>query len=216
VAGVAREAVRDVDHRGRDPREPPSFLDAVRHRRQRAGAERGARGTERSGHDDGIAGARSGAAGNTLRTAQCRHREDDTVCACRIATAHRHAALVQAGVELQHVRERGLSGQPERDEQGEGVGAGCGEIADVDGGRARAELVPAQEVETEVDSLDQRVLGDDEPLHDGRVVFDSLCEPPPLELGQEPELPELVERRHSSEIRTRPSSVSGSRAASAS
>ena len=47
-------------------------------------------------------------------------------------------------------------------------------------------------------------------------LLDSFCEPASLELGQEPELPELVERRHSSEIRARPSSVSGSSAASAS
>ncbi len=73
-----------------------------------------------------------------------------------------------------------------------------------------------EQVEAEVDALDERVLGHDEPVHDGRVVLDALGEPPPLELGEQPELADLSERRHGSEIRARPSSVSGSSAASAS
>ena len=216
MAGVAREAVRDVEHRGRDARQPFPFLDAVRHRRQRPRTERRACGAERPGHDDGIAGLCSGAARDALRAAQRGHREDHAVRARRIAAANRHATFVQAEVELEHIGELGLGGQPKRDEQGERIGTGGGEIADVDGGRACAQLEPAQEVEAEVNSLDQRILRHDEPLHDGGVVLDPLRQPAPLELGQEPELPELVEPRHSSEIRARPSSVSGSSAASAS
>ena len=78
-----------------------------------------------------------------------------------------------------------------------------------------AELAPAEEVEAEVDPLDERVLRDDEPVDHGRVVLDPLREAAPLELGEQPELAELPEL-HDSEIRARPSSVSGSSAASAS
>ena len=67
-----------------------------------------------------------------------------------------------------------------------------------------------------MDSLDERVLRHDEPLDDRGVVLDSLREPSPLELGEEPELTKLGEGCHVSESRARPSSVSGSSAASAS
>jgi hypothetical protein len=153
---------------------------------------------------------------DTLGTAQRSHREDHAIRARRIAAANRHAAFVQAEVELEHVGELGLGGQPKRDEQGERIGTGGGEITDVDGGRARAQLAPVQDVEAEVSSLDERVLRHDEAADNGGVVLDPLHEPAPLELGEEPELPELVEPRHSSEIRARPSSVPGSSAASAS
>ena len=67
-----------------------------------------------------------------------------------------------------------------------------------------------------MDALDEHVLRHDEPLDDRRVVLDPLREPSPLELGEQPELAELPERGHSSVMRARPSSVSGSSAASAS
>ena len=67
-----------------------------------------------------------------------------------------------------------------------------------------------------MDALDECVLRHDEPPDDRRVVLDPLREPALLELGEEPELPELLEPCQSSEIRARPSSVSGSSAASAS
>jgi hypothetical protein len=45
-----------------------------------------------------------------------------------------------------------------------------------------------------VDAFDQRVLGDDEPAFELRgVVLDSLCQPAPLELGEEAQLTELRE-----------------------
>ena len=124
--------------------------------------------------------------------------------------------LVQACVELEHVIELRLGRQAERDEERDRIGSRGGEIADVDRGGARAELAPAQEVEAEVDALDERVLRHDEPVHEGRVVLDPLGETPTLELGQQPELANLPERRHDSVMRARPSSVSGSSAASAS
>ena len=67
-----------------------------------------------------------------------------------------------------------------------------------------------------MDSLHERVLRHDEPVHEGRVVPDPLGETPTLELGQQPELANLPERRHDSVMCARPSSVSGSSAASAS
>ena len=50
----------------------------------------------------------------------------------------------------------------------------------------------------------------------GRVVLDAFRKAAPLELGEEPELADLSERRQRSLTRARPSSVSGSSAASAS
>jgi hypothetical protein len=47
-------------------------------------------------------------------------------------------------------------------------------------------------------------------------VLDPLSETTPLELGEEPELTDLPDRGHNAEMRARPSSVSGSSAASAS
>jgi hypothetical protein len=47
-------------------------------------------------------------------------------------------------------------------------------------------------------------------------MLDPVHEPAPFELREEPEFPELIESRHSSEMRARPSSESGSSAASAS
>jgi hypothetical protein len=41
--------------------------------------------------------------------------------------------------------------------------------------------------------LDQRILRDDQALHDGRVVLDRLRETSSLELGQKAELAELRE-----------------------
>ena len=216
VAGVSREPVREVEHRGRHPSEALSLLDAVRHRRQRAVAERDSGGAERPGQDDDVPGLRARAARHAVRAAERGHGQDDAVGARRVAAAHRHAALVQAGVELEHVLELGLRREPERDEESERIGSRGGEVADVDGRGPRAELAPAQEVEAEVDALDEHVLRDDEAVDDRGVVLDPLREPPPLELGEQPELADLPERGHDSEMRARPSSVSGSSAASAS
>ena len=65
-------------------------------------------------------------------------------------------------------------------------------------------------------ALDQRVLRHDEPVDDRGVVLDSLGQVPPFELREQTELADLAERGHDSDIRARPSSVSGSSAASAS
>ena len=67
------------------------------------------------------------------------------------------------------------------------------------------------EFEAEVHALDERILRHNEPFDLRGVVLDPAREPAPLELGQQPELSRLVEP-HSSSIRTRPSSVSGSSA----
>ena len=68
----------------------------------------------------------------------------------------------------------------------------------------------------EVHALDEHILRHDEPADDRGVVLDSLGQSPPLELREQPELADLPERRHDSEIRARESSVSGSSAARAS
>ena len=66
-----------------------------------------------------------------------------------------------------------------------------------------------------MDALDERVLRDDQPFDLRGVVLDAEREAAALELAEQPELADLVQR-HSSSIRARSSSVSGSSAASAS
>ena len=104
-----------------------------------------------------------------------------------------------------------LARQPERDDQRERLRTAGGEIAEIDRRGAKPEVAPREQVEAEVHALDERVLRHDEPVDLRRVVLDALREPAPLELGEEAELAGLVEP-HSSSIRTRPSSVSGSSA----
>src|SRR5439155_27234862 len=60
-----------------------------------------------------------------------------------------------------------------------------------DGRGAVAELTEVEPVEPEVDTFDERVLGDDEPGDNGCVVLDALRKASLLELRQEPELTEL-------------------------
>ena len=104
-----------------------------------------------------------------------------------------------------------LAGQPERDDQRERIGAAGGEIAEIGRSGPEPEVAPGEEVEAKVHALDQRVLRHDEPVDLRCIVLDALRQPAPLELGEQAELPRLVEP-HSSSIRTRPSSVSGSSA----
>src|SRR5206468_5383620 len=105
--------------------------------------ERDSRGAERPGEDDGVPGPCSRAARHALRAAECGHGQKNTVGAGRVAATDRRAALVQSGVELEHVLELRLRRQPERDEESERIGSRGGEVADVDGRSTRAELAPA-------------------------------------------------------------------------
>ena len=111
----------------------------------------------------------------------------------RVSARDRHSGLVQALVQGQDVVELGVRGDRERDDERLGLGPGGGEVAEVDGRRPVAQLPPAEEVETEVDVLDERVLRDDELADLRRVVLDALGEPAPLELGQQAYLTELRE-----------------------
>ena len=114
-------------------------------------------------------------------------------------------------VQLDDVLEVRLAGQPERHDQRERIGAARGEIAEVGRSGPEPEVAPREEIEAKVHALDQRILRDDEPVDLRGVVLDAQRKPALLELGKQAELPRLVEP-HSSSIRTRPSSVSGSSA----
>ncbi len=104
-----------------------------------------------------------------------------------------------------------LAGQADRDDQRERNRPARGEIAEVDRRRSKAKVAPREEIEPKVHAFDQRVLCHDEPLDLRCVVLDALCKPASLQLCEQAELTRLVEP-HSSSIRTRPSSVSGSSA----
>src|SRR5947208_838076 len=83
---------------------------------------------------------------------------------------------------------------------------GCREIAEVHGSRAKAEVLPRQQVEAEVHVLDESVLGDDETvLEPRRVVLDASGKAAPLELGQQAALTELREPHRRPSHPTRPS-----------
>ncbi len=180
-------------------------------RTRRPDAERRARAAERPGDDEEIARLRTGTPGNALRSPESRDAEQHRLRARRVAAAHRNTRLVQSFVQLDDVGDVRLARQPERDDQRERIGAAGGEIAEVDRRSAKAEIAPREEIETKVHALDERVLRHDEPVDLRGVVLDALREPAPLELGEQAELARLVEP-HSSSIRTRPSSVSGSSA----
>ena len=120
--------------------------------------------------------------------------------------ANRHARLRQALVELDDLPHLDLPRQRERHEQRLRPGGRRGEVADVDRGGAEPELAPAEPVEPEVDALDERVLGDDEPTGQlGGVVLGPLDQAARLELAQQPELARLRElhRRPRAEPRSR-------------
>src|SRR5207249_6033598 len=86
----------------------------------------------------------------------------------------------------------------ERHEECLGLRAEGGQVAEVDRGRLVPELAVGRPVEPEVDALEERVLGDHEVASETRgVVLDSPREAAALELGEEPELPELREPHRS-------------------
>ncbi len=209
---VGGETVGDVEHRGRDAREPRALVEAERRpssRPARNATPAPPSGPVTTSTSPGFAPARPGTrsarpSAVTLRQHRLRAR--------RVAAAHGNAGLVQALVQLDDVRRAPLSpGSAERDDKRKRLGAARGEIAEVDGGSAIAEIAPRDEIEAEVHTLDERVLRHDEPVDLRGVVLDALREPAALELGEQAELSRLVEP-HSSSIRTRSSSVSGSSA----
>src|SRR5581483_10818389 len=168
-------------------------------------------GAERPRDDEEVARARARAAWVPVGATEGGHRDEHVVCARGVAAANRHAGLVQSLVERDDVLEVGVAGQPQADEERDRLRARRGEVADVRGGGAKAEVAPRDEVEAEMHALDERVLRDDEALDLRRVVLDPVREPALLERREQPELAGLVEP-HSSSMRVRSSSVAGSSA----
>ena len=155
-------------------------------------------GAERARHDEQVARAGAAAAGNARRAAQRGDGEVEALGGRRVAAEHRHAGLVQAFVELEHVLEPRLGRCAEADDQPLGLGARGGEIAEVDRRGAVAQLAVARPGEPEVHLLDERVLRDDEAAFElGGVVLDPAREAPALELVQQAELAELREPHRS-------------------
>ncbi len=180
---------------------------ADRRPQESALAERRAGTAERPGHDEEVARLRAGSPRHALSAPERGNGDDDRVCLRRVAAAHRDAGLRDPLVQ----RDRAVEARRrERDDERERLGARGGEVTDVHGRGAEAELVPVEEVEAEVDAFDERVLRHDETVDLGRVVLDADDQAATLELGEELELV------HDSEYLARPSTVSGSRAASAS
>src|SRR5262249_40489886 len=100
-----------------------------------------------------------------------------------------------------------LAGKRQRDRKRFGDGSRSRKIAEVDRSGAEPELLPRQPVEPKVDTLDERVLGDDESAAElCHVVLDPDGEPPPLELCEQAELAEL---RHLHRLRASPITSTG-------
>ena len=147
-----------------DRGEQPSLLDAERRAQKPTVSERGSGAAQRARDDEQVAGTRACAARDALRPAERRDAEQHAVGSGRVAAAHGDAGLVQPFVELDDVLDGGISRQPERDDQGERLGAGGGQVADVHRGGAEAEVAPREQVEAEMDALDERVLRDHQPV----------------------------------------------------
>ena len=193
MAGVAREAVGDVEHRRGGASEPTALGGAHRRADVAPLAERGPGGAERAGDDEEVARTRPAAARHALRAAERSDGQEERLGPGRIAADDRHAELGEPLVEREHVLDQRVRRGPERDEQGERLCSGRGEVADVDRAGAEAELAVREPVEPEMDALDKRVLRDDEPVDERRVVGDLPGEPAPRELLDQPELTELRE-----------------------
>ncbi len=142
--------------------ELPSFGQAERGTREAVGPKLCARSPEWARDDKRVSRASSATAGNALRAPERGHAQHHVLGSARIAADDRHTGLVQPLVERKHVVELGLARQPDCDDERLRLGARGGEIAEVDGRSAKAELLPAQPVEPEVDPLDERILGDDQ------------------------------------------------------
>ena len=153
----------------------PPFGEAQR-RTRRSGArrKRGAGGAERAGDDERVAGPRASAARNAFRAPERGHAEStiSEPASCRRRRPARPARRCPRRARARR-RARSPCGSAEGDDQRLRLGAGRGEVAQVDGGGAEAEVAPGEPVEPEVDALDERVLRDDEPVAElGGVVLD--------------------------------------------
>jgi hypothetical protein len=193
VRRVGADAVRDVEQRMRRQRQPLPLVEPQRRTGVALLPERGAGGAERAGDDEQIARYRAAAARNPLGAAERGHAQHELRRADGVAADDRDARLPDPLVQLDDVRDGRLRRRAERDDEAAGVGARGREVAQVDGGGAEAELAPRDPGEPEVDSLDERVLGDDEAVDLRGVVGDPLGEAAPLELGQQAELADLIE-----------------------
>ena len=142
--------------------------------------------SERAGDDEPLSRAGTAATRYPGGVPESCHRQHEALCAGRIAASNRHLRLGQAFVDLEHVFELNVRRRSESDDQSLGRRARGGQVAQVDGCRPPAEVAPRQPVEPEVNTLNERVLGDDQPPCElRRIVLDSLDEPPSLELGKD-------------------------------
>jgi hypothetical protein len=148
-------------------------------------AERRARGAERAGDDEYVAGLRAAAARHALRAAERRHAEDQPVGSGRVAADHRDAGLGEALVQLENVVQLGIARCRERHDEAVRRGSAGGEIAEIDGCGPEAEVAPGDPAEAKVHTLDERVLRDHAAARElGGVVPDPPGKTTPRELGE--------------------------------
>ena len=92
-----------------------------------------------------VAGPGAGAARHPLRSGRARSRDRTTrVGAGRVAAAHRHAALVQALVELEHVVELGLRRDASETSSASGSAPEAARSLTLTAAARAAELAPAE------------------------------------------------------------------------
>ena len=104
------EAVGDVEHRVRGAGEAAALVEPQRRPRVPLPAEGRARGAERAGHDEQVAGLRARAAGDALGAAERRDGEDELRRAWSCRRRRPARRLVQPLVELEHVVELRVRG----------------------------------------------------------------------------------------------------------
>jgi hypothetical protein len=147
---------------------------------------------ERTGDHEGVSRDGPCAAGNSLAPPHGYDAQCHVFRRNRVAAEHRGAGLVQAFVELRNLLMLDRARKAEAHEQAERLGAHGGQIAQVDGGRLVAEVVPGGPLEPEVDTFDEQVLRDDEAaVEDRSLRVLPRDEPSALELREERELTEL-------------------------
>ena len=168
------------------------LVEAVEALAQRMEAGRGA--AERAGDDEHVPGQRAGSAGHPLAPADRGDGEDEGRRGRRVAAGDGDARLGKALVEPDDVLDLGLGRKRQADEQGLRLGSHGGEVAEVDRRGLVAEIAERGPLEPEMDALDEHVLREHGAAAQERALgVQATGEPAPLELSEEPELPELPE-----------------------
>src|SRR5262245_44618527 len=158
MAAVPRETVGEVDQRVRAACQPAALVDPDGWPDVGPATEGGTRRPERAGHDEDVTRSRAAAPRDALGRTDRRDAQDDPGACARVAADHGRTGLGEALIQLHYVRHRRVGWRDEGDDESLRLGAGRGQIAQVDGGSSEAEVAPGDPVQPEVNVLDEHIL----------------------------------------------------------